>query len=57
MKTEDLKAKGLSEEQISFVMAENGKDLKALQDENTTLKAEKSQLENDKKVLFREFRW
>lgn len=54
MKTDDLKAKGLSEEQISFVMAENGKDLKALQDENATLKTEKSQLENDKKVLEKE---
>lgn len=54
MKTEDLKSKGLSEEQINFVMAENGKDLKALQDENTTLKTEKSQLENDKKILEKE---
>ena len=27
MKTEDLKAHGLTEEQISFVMAENGKDI------------------------------
>lgn len=54
MKTEDLKSKGLSEEQIDFVMAENGKDLKALQDENTTLKSEKSQLENDKKILEKE---
>ena len=54
MKTEDLKAQGLTEEQINFVMAENGKDLKALQEENTTLKTEKSQLENDKKVLEKE---
>ena len=29
MKTEELKAKGLTEEQISFVMAENGKDVNA----------------------------
>lgn len=54
MKTEDLKAQGLTEEQINFVMGENGKDLKTLQDENATLKAEKSQLENDKKVLEKE---
>ena len=54
MKTEDLKAKGLSDEQISFVMEENGKDIKTLQDENTTLKTEKSQLENEKKVLEKE---
>lgn len=37
MKTEDLKAQGLTDEQISFVMAENGKDLKKLQKENETL--------------------
>lgn len=37
MKTEELKSKGLSQEQIDFVMAENGKDLKALQEENKTL--------------------
>lgn len=37
MKTEDLKAQGLTDEQISFVMAENGKDLKKLQKENDTL--------------------
>ena len=50
MKTEDLKAQGLTEKQINFVMGENGKDLKTLQEENATLKTEKSQLENDKKV-------
>ena len=54
MKTEDLKAKGLSDEQINFVMEENGKDIKTLQDENATLKSEKSQLENDNKVLEKE---
>lgn len=37
MKTEELKAQGLTEEQISFVMAENGKDLKKLQKENDNL--------------------
>lgn len=30
MKTEELKAKGLTEEQISFVMEENGKDVNAV---------------------------
>ena len=54
MKTEDLKAQGLTEKQINFVMGENGKDLKTLQEENATLKTEKSQLENDKKVLEKE---
>ena len=41
MKTEDLQAKGLSQEQIDFVMAENGKDLKKLQKENETLTADR----------------
>lgn len=54
MKTEDLKAQGLTDEQITFVMAENGKDLKCIQDENAVLKTEKTQLENDKKVLEKE---
>lgn len=54
MKTEDLKAKGLTDEQITFVMGENGKDIKTLQDENATLKTEKAQLENDKKVITKE---
>lgn len=54
MKTEDLKAQGLTEEQIKFVFAENGKDIKALQEENATLKTEKAQLENDKKVITKE---
>lgn len=54
MKTEDLKAQGLTDEQVTFVMAENGKDLKAVQDENAVLKTEKMQLENDKKVLEKE---
>ena len=38
MKTEDLKEKGLTDEQISFVMAENGKAISKLQDENKRLK-------------------
>ena len=54
MKTEDLKEKGLTDEQITFVMSENGKDLKALQEENATLKSEKKQLENDKSVITKE---
>lgn len=54
MKTEDLKAQGLTDEQINFVMGENGKDLKTLQDENAILKSKNSQLENDKTVLTKE---
>ena len=41
MKTEDLKAQGLTDEQISFVMAENGKDLKKLQEENENLTSDR----------------
>lgn len=41
MKTEELKAQGLTEEQISFVMAENGKDLKKLHKENDNLTSER----------------
>lgn len=41
MKTEELKAQGLTEEQISFVMAENVKDLKKLQKENDNLSADR----------------
>lgn len=37
MKTEDLQAQGLTQEQINFVMAENGKDLKKSQKEIDTL--------------------
>lgn len=44
MKTEELKSKGLTHEQIDFVMAENGKDLKQLQDDNKTLTAERDDL-------------
>ena len=54
MKTEDLKAKGLTDEQITFVMGENGKDIKTLQEENANLKTEKAQLENDKKLITKE---
>ena len=41
MKTEELKAQGLTEEQISFVMTENGKDLKKLQKENDNLSVDR----------------
>lgn len=41
MKTEELKSQGLTEEQISFVMAENGKDLKKLQKENDNLTSDR----------------
>lgn len=54
MKTEDLKAKGLTDDQISYVMAENGKDLKTIQDENTQLKEDKTKLEADKGALEKE---
>ena len=37
MKTEDLKAQGLSDEQIQFVMKETGKDIKELQTKNGKL--------------------
>ena len=32
MKTEDLKAQGFTDEQINFIMAENGKDIKREKD-------------------------
>lgn len=41
MKTEDLQKQGLTQEQIDYVMAENGKDLKKLQKENETLTADR----------------
>lgn len=44
MKTEELQSKGLTEEQIAFVMAENGKDIKKLQKENEKLESECSSL-------------
>ena len=40
MKTEYLKEIGLTQEQIDKVFAENGKDIKRFQDENTSLKAQ-----------------
>lgn len=41
MKTEELKEKGLTEDQIAFVMAENGKDLKKVQKENENLASDR----------------
>jgi hypothetical protein len=40
MKREDLKAKGLTDEQIDFIMAENGKDVEAVKQKLTTAEAE-----------------
>lgn len=45
MKTEDLKAQGLTDEQIAFVMAENGKDINR---EKVKADSYKSQLETAK---------
>ena len=41
MKTEDLLEKGLTQEQVNFVMQENGKDLKKLQKEVDNLTTER----------------
>ena len=41
MKTEELKEKGRTEDQIAFVMAENGKDLKKVQKENEALASDR----------------
>lgn len=41
MKTEELKAKGLTDEQIAFVMAEHGKDLNALKKSVEDITAER----------------
>ncbi|MBQ9898553.1 MAG: phage scaffolding protein [Ruminococcus sp.] len=48
MKTEDLQAKGLTDEQITFVMAENGKDVKR---EKDRADGYKSQLDTAKESL------
>ena len=48
MKTEDLKAKGLTDEQIAFVMAENGKDVKREKDKADSYK---TQLDTAKESL------
>jgi len=41
MKTEDLKAQGLNEEQIAFVMSEHGKSINTLKGENAALTVER----------------
>ena len=41
MRTEDLLEKGLTQEQVNFVMSENGKDLKKLQKEVDSLTIER----------------
>lgn len=55
MKTEDLKAQGLTDTQITFVMAENGKDITKIQREKDTLTTErdnwKSKAETAEKTL------
>ena len=48
MKTEDLKAQGLTDEQIQFVFAENSKDIKKYQDDNKTLETD---IANTKQLL------
>ena len=40
MKTEDLKAQGFTDEQISFIMAENGKDIKREKDKADSYKSQ-----------------
>lgn len=40
MKTEELKSKGLTDEQIAYVMAENGKDIAREQSTAATVRAE-----------------
>ena len=54
MKREDLKAMGLTDEQVESVMAKSGAEVAALNTQITTLKSEKAQLENDKKVITKE---
>lgn len=48
MKTEDLKAQGLTDEQIQFVFAENSKDIKKYQDDNKALETD---IANTKQLL------
>jgi hypothetical protein len=48
MKTEDLQAQGLTEEQIKYVMAENGKDVNR---EKTKADGYKTQLDSAKEAL------
>ena len=46
MKTEDLKAMGLTDDQISKIMAENGKDVNAAKGDAESLKSEMAALKN-----------
>lgn len=46
MKTEELKEQGLTEEQIQFVMAENGKDIKKYKDLSETQKTQLEEVNN-----------
>lgn len=48
MKTEDLKAQGLTDEQIKFIMAENGKDIEA---EKAKVTAESEKLKTAESTL------
>lgn len=54
MKREELKAMGLTDEQVESVMAKSGAEVAALNTQITTLKSEKAQLENEKKVITKE---
>lgn len=54
MKREELKELGLTDEQVESVMAKSGAEVAALNNQITTLKSEKAQLENDKKVITKE---
>lgn len=55
MKTEELKEKGLTDEQIAFVMAENGKDIgkvqKKLDDANAEIEKEKGRADSAEETL------
>lgn len=55
MKTEELRAQGLTDEQISFVMAENGKDIgkiqKKLDDATAELEKEKGRADTAEETL------
>lgn len=51
MKTEDLKAKGLTDEQIAYVFAENGKDIKREQDKVTSITEERDKLKGENSAL------
>lgn len=54
MKREELKALGLTDEQVESVMSKSGAEIATLNSQISTLKSEKSQLENEKNVLTQE---